>query len=68
MQRKDLEAKLVDITGEGTNYSIIISGDDTGFTNGFRITGDARWETRLFQMRMLIQISSVNCHPMHHLN
>ena len=42
---KDLEAKLVDITGEGTNYSIIISGDDTGFTNGFRITGDARWET-----------------------
>ena len=42
---KDLEAKLVDITGEGTNYSIIISGDDTGFTNGFRITGNQRWET-----------------------
>jgi flagellar hook-associated protein 2 len=49
----DLEAQIVDITGEGTSYSVIISGDDTGFENGFRIlsdgTGDAdadaRWET-----------------------
>ena len=49
----DLEAQIVDITGEGNSYSVIISGDDTGFENGFRIlsdgTGnaanDARWET-----------------------
>ena len=49
----DLEAQIIDITGEGTSYSVIISGDDTGFDNGFRIlsdgTGDAaqdaRWET-----------------------
>jgi flagellar hook-associated protein 2 len=49
----DLEAQIVDTTGEGTSYSVIISGDDTGFENGFRIlsdgTGnavnDARWET-----------------------
>ncbi|MDA7592825.1 flagellar filament capping protein FliD [Rhodobacteraceae bacterium] len=49
----DLEAQIVDTTGEGTSYSVIISGDDTGFDNGFRIlsdgTGnaaqDARWET-----------------------
>ena len=49
----DLEAQIVDITGEGTSYSVIISGDDTGFDNGFRVlsdgTGnaanDARWET-----------------------
>ena len=37
--QKDLEAKLVDTTGEGTNYSVIISGDETGLTNAFRITG-----------------------------
>jgi flagellar hook-associated protein 2 len=49
----DLEAQLVDITGEGTSYSIIISSDDTGFDNGFSITSDgtgdaaadARWTT-----------------------
>ena len=49
----DIEAQIVDTTGEGTSYSVIISGDDTGFDNGFRIlsdgTGnaanDARWET-----------------------
>ena len=49
----DIEAQIIDITGEGTSYSVIISGDDTGFENGFRIlsdgTGnaadDARWET-----------------------
>jgi len=43
--QKDLEAKLVDTTGEGTNYSVIISGDETGLTNAFRITGHSRWET-----------------------
>ena len=50
---EDIEAQIIDITGEGTSYSVIISGDDTGFENGFRIlsdgTGnaadDARWET-----------------------
>ncbi|MEK9533185.1 MAG: flagellar filament capping protein FliD, partial [Alphaproteobacteria bacterium] len=49
----DIEAQIVDTTGEGANYSIIISSDETGFDNGFRIisdgTGnaadDARWET-----------------------
>jgi flagellar hook-associated protein 2 len=49
----DLEAQLVDITGEGTSYSVIISSDDTGFDNGFSITSDgtgdaaadARWTT-----------------------
>lgn len=49
----DIEAQIVDTTGEGTNYSVIISSDETGLDNGFRIisdgTGnaadDARWET-----------------------
>jgi flagellar hook-associated protein 2 len=30
----------VDTTGEGTNYSIIVTSDETGADNGFRITGD----------------------------
>ncbi|GIR83862.1 MAG: hypothetical protein CM15mP85_04860 [Rhodobacterales bacterium] len=33
----DIEAQIVDTTGEGTNYSIILTSDDTGFENGFRI-------------------------------
>ena len=41
----DIEAQIVDTTGEGTNYSVILSGDDTGFENGFQITGDDRWAT-----------------------
>lgn len=43
--QKDLEAKIVDTTGEGTNYSVIITGDETGLSNAFRITGHSRWET-----------------------
>ena len=42
---KDLEAKLVDTTGEGTNYSVIITGDETGLSNAFKISGHPRWET-----------------------
>jgi flagellar hook-associated protein 2 len=43
--QKDLEAKIVDTTGEGTNFSVIITGDETGLSNAFRITGHSRWET-----------------------
>ena len=48
-----IEAQIVDLTGEATSYSIIISSVETGFDNGFRITSDgtgnavndARWTT-----------------------
>ena len=35
-----ISATTVDTTGEGTNYSIIVTSDETGADNGFRITGD----------------------------
>ena len=41
----DLEAQIVDTTGEGTSYSIIITSANTGFENGFQITGADRWAT-----------------------
>ena len=41
----DIEAQIVDTTGEGTSYSVIISSDDTGFENAFQITGSDRWTT-----------------------
>ncbi len=41
----DIEAQIVDTTGEGTDYSVIISSDETGFDNGFQITGENRWAT-----------------------
>ena len=41
-----ISATTVDTTGEGTNFSIIVTSDDTGADNGFRITGDnARFVT-----------------------
>ena len=41
----DVEAQIVDTTGEGTSYSIIITSANTGFENGFQITGADRWAT-----------------------
>ena len=41
----DLEAQIVDTTGEGTSYSVIITSANTGFENGFQITGADRWAT-----------------------
>ena len=35
-----ISATTVDTTGEGTNYSIIVTSDETGADNGFRITGN----------------------------
>ena len=35
-----ISATTVDTTGEGTSYSIIVTSDETGADNGFRITGD----------------------------
>ena len=35
-----ISATTVDTTGDGTNYSIIVTSDETGADNGFRITGD----------------------------
>ena len=35
-----ISATTVDTTGEGTNFSIIVTSDNTGADNGFRITGD----------------------------
>ena len=41
-----ISATTVDTTGEGTNFSIIVTSDKTGADNGFRITGDnARFVT-----------------------
>ena len=41
----DVEAQIVDTTGEGTSYSVIITSANTGFENGFQITGADRWAT-----------------------
>ena len=35
-----ISATTVDTTGEGSSYSIIVTSDETGADNGFRITGD----------------------------
>ena len=35
-----ISATTVDTTGDGTSYSIIVTSDETGADNGFRITGD----------------------------
>ena len=35
-----ISATTVDTTGEGTNFSIIVTSDETGADNGFQITGD----------------------------
>jgi flagellar hook-associated protein 2 len=35
-----ISATTVDTTGEGTSYSIIVTSDETGADNGFRIAGD----------------------------
>ena len=35
----------VDTDGQGTNYSIVVMSDETGANNGFRITGESRFET-----------------------
>ena len=38
-------ATTVDTNGQGTNYSIVVMSDETGANNGFRITGESRFET-----------------------
>ena len=40
-----ISATTVDTTGEGTNFSIIVTSDNTGADNGFRITGHDRFLT-----------------------
>ena len=43
-------AQVVDTTGDGTNYSLVLSSENTGSENGFRLTetgGATRWETSL---------------------
>ena len=40
-----LNARLIDTQGDGTDFSLVITSDDTGAKNGFKISGDGRWET-----------------------
>ena len=42
-----IEAQVVDTTGEGDNYSLILYSDDTGAETGFKLqaAGNTRWET-----------------------
>ena len=45
-----ITAQVVDTTGDGTNYSLVLSSENTGSENGFRLTetsGSTRWETTL---------------------
>ena len=34
-----ISAKIIDTSGNGTNYSLVLTSDDTGGKNGFKITG-----------------------------
>lgn len=40
-----LSAKIVDTTGSGSNYSLVLTSDVTGANKGFRIAGEERWTT-----------------------
>ena len=45
-----LTAQLVDVNGDGSSYTVQITSENTGFQNGFRISGsgvatDERWTT-----------------------
>ena len=40
-----ISAQIIDATGDGTNYSLVLSSENTGFDNGFRIVGEDRWTT-----------------------
>ena len=45
-----ISAQIVDTTGDGTNYSLVLSSENTGAENGFRLSetgGSTRWETTL---------------------
>ena len=45
-----ISAQIVDTTGDGTNYSLVLSSENTGAGNGFRLSeigGSTRWETTL---------------------
>ena len=45
-----ISAQIVDTTGDGTNYSLVLSSENTGAGNGFRLGetgGSTRWETTL---------------------
>ena len=45
-----ISAQIVDTTGDETNYSLVLSSENTGAENGFRLSetgGSTRWETTL---------------------
>jgi flagellar hook-associated protein 2 len=45
-----ITAQVVDTTGDATSYSLVLSSENTGSENGFRLTetgGSTRWETTL---------------------
>ena len=61
-----ISATTVDTTGEGTNFSIIVTSDNTGADNGFRITELMiimiinALERQLYRMQVRLSINSVN--------
>ena len=63
----DVEAQIVDTTGEGTSYSVIITSANTGFENGFQITGADRWATTI-PVAMGFRIALASCLQMPLLN
>ena len=45
-----ISAQIIDTTGDGSNYSLVLTSDNTGSNNGFRLSeasNTARWETSL---------------------
>lgn len=40
-----LTAKIIDTNGDGSNYSLAISSEETGAKSGFKISGHNRWLT-----------------------
>jgi flagellar hook-associated protein 2 len=43
-----ISAQIIDTTGDGSNYSLVLTSDDTGSNNGFRLSeasNTVRWET-----------------------
>jgi flagellar hook-associated protein 2 len=43
-----ISAQIIDTTGDGSNYSLVLTSDNTGSNNGFRLSeasNTVRWET-----------------------
>jgi len=40
-----ISAEVVDTKGDKSEYSLVVTSDETGVKNGFRIVGDDRWLT-----------------------